>query len=461
MVAWIRSASVHFGRSAVRYGGTPLGTTRRELVVSTDSVTAIAALDDFTDRLAGIRLGVEEVLTATTAEPDVASLQLASAMLFLYGQTAATTASAAGFLDRARALAPGMNERERSTLAALEGWSRDDYLATAVLLEHHVATWPRDLLALKALEFLYYVMGQQHMGARFLAQVEAIAEPNREDADFLAAWAFAAELSGAPDRAEELAEASIAIEPHTPWAHHALAHAYITRGDPPEAVARLESFLPVWETSGQFIHAHNAWHLAVALLDGLAFERSRAVYDEHIWGFLPDTPGEQIDAIAYLWRLEMAGEEVDDARWAAIADHVEQRVDECFFPFLSAHHAYALARAGRDDALATLLASVEQRTASGTAEAVRVWQPTGSAVVQACAAHGCGDLRRAAELLDPVAVRITEIGGSDAQDDLFRLAYFTALVGAGRGGDAAAYFDAVTAFKTRSPFDERLRVTAS
>lgn len=437
-----------------------MGTTRRELPVSTDSATAIAALDDFTDRLAGIRLGVEDVLTATTNEPEVAALQLASAMLFLYGQTAATTTSAASFLDAARGCEPAMHDRERSTLAALERWHADDYLVAASLFEQHLAKWPRDLLALKALEFLYYVLGQQHMGLRFLAQVEAIEDPNRGDADFLAVWAFASELSGLPDRAEELAEGSIAIEPHTPWAHHALAHAYITRGDPPEALRRLESFLPVWETSGQFIHAHNSWHLAVALLDGLAFDRAQAVYDEHIWGFFPDTPGEQIDAIAYLWRVEMAGERVDDARWAAVADHVEARAGECFFPFLSAHHAYVLARADRSDALATLLASVERRTAAGDDEAERVWQPIGRAVVDACAAHGRGDLAASAAAFDPVVAQVTAIGGSDAQDDLFRLAYFTALVGAGRRREAAAYFDAVTAFKTRSPLDERLRSTA-
>ncbi len=438
-----------------------MGTTRRGLTVSTDSASAIAALDDFTDRLAGIRLGVEAVLPATEAEPEVASLQLGASMLFLYGQTAATMQSATGFLDAARALEPTMNERERATLAAVERWREDDYLAAAVIFERLLAEWPRDLLALKALEFIYYVLGQQHMGPRFLAQVEAIADANSGDADFLAAWAFAAELSGAPDRAEELAEESLAVEPHTPWAHHALAHAYITRGDPPETVARLESFLPVWQDSGRVIHAHNAWHLAVALLDGLAFDRAQAVYDEHVWGFNPDTPGEQIDAISYLWRVELAGEAVDDARWAAVADHVEARVDECVFPFLSAHHAYALARAGRDGALATLLDSVARRTARGDDEASRVWRPTGQAVVEACAAHGRGDLVRAADLLDPVVARITEIGGSDAQDDLFRLAYFTALVGAGRGTDAAAYFDVATAFKTRSPLDDRLRATAA
>ncbi len=201
-----------------------MGTTRRELAVSTDSATAIAALDDFTDRLAGIRLGVEAVLEATGAEPEVASLELASAMLFLYGQTAATKVRATGFLDAAHALEGAMNERELMTLAALDRWLANDSLAAAIVFEELLSRWPRDMLALKALEFTYYVLGQQHMGRRFLSHAEPLAAANRGDADFLAAWAFAAELSGAPDRAEELAEESIAIDPRTPWAHHALAH---------------------------------------------------------------------------------------------------------------------------------------------------------------------------------------------------------------------------------------------
>ena len=51
---------------------------------------------------------------------------------------------------------------------------------------------------------------------------------------------------------------------------------------------------------------------------------------------------------------------------------------------------------------------------------------------------------------------MTSIGGSDAQDDLFRQTYLRSLQAAGRHADAAAYFDAITAGKSRTPLDRAL-----
>jgi hypothetical protein len=53
---------------------------------------------------------------------------------------------------------------------------------------------------------------------------------------------------------------------------------------------------------------------------------------------------------------------------------------------------------------------------------------------------------------------MTWIGGSDAQDDLFRQAYLRSLQAAGRHADAAAYFERMTTAKARTPLD---RVLAS
>lgn len=434
-----------------------MGTTARGLTVSTDDADAIAALDDHTLRLARILPGADGVLAAAEAHPGVVALQTAAAMLFLYGQTADADAAATTWLAAADAAADRTaNEHERAVLAAAHRWHHGAFLATRDALEAVVARWPRDLLALKALEFVYYVLGQQHNGPRFLATVEGVAPANPDDADVLAVWSFAAELSDDEVRAADLAEQALAIEPHTPWAHHALAHVWITQGDPAPAVDRLSGFRSVWETSGRVVQCHNAWHLAVALLDRLEVDASIGVFDELVWGVAPDTPGEQIDAISLLWRLEMAGEPVDDARWADVADHVEARLDECVFPFLSAHHAYALARAGRTEATTALLARVAERAGQADDEATTIWRPIGEPVVRACAAHGRGDLAGAAALLEPVMGSFTAIGGSDAQDDLFRLAYLTALVGSGRGADARSWWTTMTAFKSPSPLDERL-----
>jgi hypothetical protein len=156
-----------------------------------------------------------------------------------------------------------------------------------------------------------------------------------------------------------------------------------------------------------------------------------------------------------LWRIEMAGT-VMDGQWPSIADHVAGRATETFMPFMNADYVYALARAGRLDAVEAGLASVRARSAANDEEAQRVWTAAGRPIVEAAAAFGAGDRARAARLLDPVMPMMTSIGGSDAQDDLFRQTYLRSLQAAGRHADAAAYFERITAGKLRTPLDRAL-----
>jgi hypothetical protein len=51
---------------------------------------------------------------------------------------------------------------------------------------------------------------------------------------------------------------------------------------------------------------------------------------------------------------------------------------------------------------------------------------------------------------------MTSIGGSDAQDDLFRQTYLRSLQAARRSADAAAYFERITAGKAPTPLDRAL-----
>jgi hypothetical protein len=179
------------------------------------------------------------------------------------------------------------------------------------------------------------------------------------------------------------------------------------------------------------------------------------VFKAHIWGITPDFVVEQLDAIALLWRIEMAAGPMD-AQWPAIAEHIAPRAVETFMPFMNAHYVYALARAGRADAVEAALARVRARSTADDEEAKRVWAPVGRAVIEAAAAFGAGERARAAALLDPVMPMMTSIGGSDAQDDLFRQTYLRSLQAAGRRADAAAYFEAITVNKSRTALDGAL-----
>src|SRR5262249_29634669 len=153
------------------------------------------------------------------------------------------------------------------------------------------------------------------------------------------------------------AERALGIEPRNPWAQHALSHVLIRRGRVGEGLARLEAFLPLLATCGRPIHCHDAWHLALLHLEELDVAAAMRVFKAHIWGITPDFVVEQLDAIALLWRIEMAAGPTD-AQWPAIAEHIAPRAVETFMPFMNAHYVYALARAGRADAVEAVLARV-------------------------------------------------------------------------------------------------------
>jgi hypothetical protein len=420
---------------------------------TTGEQDAIAAADDFAARLLRLDAGAEALLDAVKRWPETAILQLYAAAFWLYGQTEAARETAGSHLRACETLT--MNARERALHQALALWHANDNLRAAAAMEAITTEWPRDLCTAKFAEFLYYILGQQHMGLRFSAHMARLEPLHGDDPDFLSMAAFASELSGDRITAEARAERSLRIEPRNPWAQHALSHVLINQGRVGEGRARLQDFMPLLKTCARPIYSHDAWHLALLYLEDLDVPSTTDVFRNHVWGITPDMVVEQLDAIALLWRIEMAGTPVD-AEWPSIADHVASRAAETFMPFMNAHYVYALARAGRSVALEAALAGVRERARRDDDEGRRVWAPVGLPIVEAAAAFGSGDRARAAQLLDRAMPRMTEIGGSDAQDDLFRQAYLRSLQAAGRRADASAYFDTVYGGKSRTPLDRVL-----
>jgi tetratricopeptide (TPR) repeat protein len=425
----------------------------RGLDLTANDPAAVAAADDFAARLLRLDQGVEAILDAAKRWPETPIIRLYAAAFWLYGQTDAARETAAAHLRACGALA--MNTRERALHRALALWHGNENLRAVGALEAITAEWPGDLLSAKLAEFLYYVLGQQYMGPRFRAHMRRLEPVHANDPDFLAMAAFASELCGDYADAEARAERGLGIEPRNPWAQHALSHVLIRQGRVREGLARLELFLPLLATCGRPIHCHDAWHLALLHLEQLDVAAAMRVFRTHIWGITPDFVVEQLDAIALLWRIEIAGTPMD-AQWPSIAEHIALRAVETFMPFMNAHYVYALARAGRADAVEAALAQVRARSTADDEEAKRVWAPVGRAVVEAAAAFGAGDRASAAALLDPVMPIMTSIGGSDAQDDLFRQTYLRSLQAAGRHAEATAYFERIAADKARTPLDRVL-----
>ncbi|MEP7330438.1 MAG: hypothetical protein ABI777_14610 [Betaproteobacteria bacterium] len=423
---------------------------------STTEPSAIVALDDFADRIMRIDQGAERILDAVARSPDDASLHLAATFFWLFGQTPKAQDEADRYLVDVRAAQGRLNPRERAWANGLDLWHRKAFDAAACVFEAITSTWPDDLLALRAAEFLYYVLGQQYSGPRFAAHTERLAHRHADHPDFLAIHAFANELCGRPFLARAHAERAIALRAINPWAQHALAHVVLWEGNDATASTMLDGWLTQWPQVARTVHCHNAWHVALMHMDRLESERAFAVYDEHVWGKTPDYVVEQIDAIAFLWRAEMAGVVVDGARWKAIVPHIIPLCMTLFMPFTTAHYAYALARGGDAKSVHELLRVAQRRASDGDPEALRVWHPVGMGIVRAAAALGAGDARRAVAHFDSAMPDMTRIGGSDAQDDLFRFAYIDSLRRAGRQTDATAFLRDRLAHKQASPLELQL-----
>ncbi len=428
--------------------------SKRGLETSTDSAKILQNLDNFSDRILRISPGAEEILTVAESSPDEPTVHLACGLFWLFGHTREAQNQASTALQQ---IPPGsLNLREIQWLSALTLWHQKDFTRAVEILEALTHEWPADLLAAKAAEFLYYVLGQQHNGPRFRNHMQRLRMLHAGDPDFLAMDAFAHELCGDGVRARHSAEQALEIAPRNPWAQHALEHVLLWEGNPEAAIVVMERWVADWEASARPIHSHNAWHLALAQLDRLENKRAFTVFDTHVWMTTPDMVVEQLDSIAFLWRAEMAGVDVPRSRWQALVPYITPVSTALFMPFATAHYAYALARAGEKEALQAVLSATAARANDNDAEARRVWRPTGHTIITASAALGSQEYEVAANRFEIGMPRLTEIGGSDAQDDLFRFAHIDSLRKSGRDSQATAMLKARMEAKTPSPLEESL-----
>jgi hypothetical protein len=140
-------------------------------------------------------------------------------------------------------------------------------------------------------------------------------------------------------------------------------------------------------------------------------------YDNHVWGISPDYSQDQVGAVSLLARMEVAGINVGN-RWEALAEYLKTRATDTVQPFLTLQYLYGLARAERAEA-DRLLQAVEDKARSATAWDRTVWHDVALPAARGVLAHARRDYEGAARWLGIANPRLTEIGGSHAQRDLF------------------------------------------
>jgi tetratricopeptide (TPR) repeat protein len=310
------------------------------------------------------------------------------------------------------------NAREKAHIAALGAWCEGELERTCELLEGILREWPRDYLALKLSNYLYFYMGDaknvRDGPARALKSWD---EKTPGYSHLLALHAFGLEESGDYAAAERAGRRATELNPADPWAVHAVAHVMEMQDRAAEGATWIETLAPHWDTAN-FFRFHLWWHLALMHWGAGRPAEALKLYDARVWS---DGSSENLSLcndISLLARLELAGVDVGP-RWNAAADVVRAQAGGSVLAFVDAHYAMALGE----------VPALEDR---GTT--ARVHGAAGRAACEAAVAWRRKDYARVIAQLAPVRKDLHRIGGSHAQRDLFTLIL---LDSAKKSGNAA------------------------
>jgi hypothetical protein len=300
----------------------------------------------------------------------------------------------------------------------LGAWCDGELERACALLDGILAEHPRDFLALKLANYLYFYMGDaknvRDGPARALRHWDG-AMPGYSH--LLALHAFGLEESGDYAAAERDGRKAAGLNPADPWAVHAVAHVMEMQDRAGEGAQWIETLAPHWDTAN-FFRFHLWWHLALMHWSDGRPEKALALYDSHVWA---DGSAENLSLcndISMLARLELAGIDVGK-RWDAAAEVVRANSGGSVLAFVDAHYAMALNE-------------VPPLEDKGTM--ARVHGTVGRALCEAAVAWRRKEHARVIALLAPVRGEVWRVGGSHAQRDLFTLMLMDA---AKQSGDAA------------------------
>lgn len=395
--------------------------------VSGERDSTLQAIDEFIEGYLAYETRAENILSAADADPDSCMANAYAGMLWMLLEAPEGAARAAKYLAAAMRAAPAATPREQLNAAMLRAWVEDDVERSIRLCDQISDQFPRDLAIVKTHQYFEFNRGNSPEMLRIALKVSAA---NSDVPYVYGMKAFGYEQCHLLEEAESEARSALAMRRKEPWAQHALAHVFLTSGRMDEGARFLEDAADTWSGLNSFMLTHLWWHLALFYLSQGRANEALQAYDKHCWCIAKDYSQDQIGAISLLARFEIAGIDVG-ARWDELGRHLTARAHDTIQPFLSLQYLYGLARTGRPEAK-TLLESVREYAERAPPFTRAVWREVALPGCEGLYLYAQGEFERAWHHLSIAVPRISEVGGSHAQRDLFEQVLLDAALKSGR-----------------------------
>jgi tetratricopeptide (TPR) repeat protein len=398
----------------------------------------VRQLDAAVDAYLGARLDTRVRLDSVlSADPECVIARCFDGYLHMLSSNGEGHQRALAALDATRATqAANMTRREALHVAALDAWSHGDMRAAADQWDALLADSPRDIMAIKASQFVLSYLGEADRMRETVERVLPSWDAGMPGYGFvLGCYAYGLEESGEYARAEAMGRRAVELNPADIWAAHAVAHVSEMEGRLHDGIEWIAATSGHWQECNNFAY-HLRWHEALYHHELGQNARVLELYDREVRRQSTDESLDLTNAVSLLWRLEQAGADVGP-RWRELAVVAHRHVGDHALVFVDLHYLIALAAANDSAGVESFMESCRRFAATERSTEAAVMARVGLPLAQAVLAHRQGDYGEVVDLLYPVHQHFSQIGGSRAQRDLF----YQLLIDAawrGRRLDAAA-----------------------
>ncbi len=306
----------------------------------------------------------------------------------------------------------------RAHFDAAQAWLAGDPVLAAESYATILERRPHDLLALRLAQSCFFFLGWHD---RLCAVVDAVLpawSSHRRGYGFVLAMAsFAHAENGNAAHAEFLGREALAIDAACPMGVHSVAHAIAESGRPRDGAQWMRDRAAHWATASR-MRTHNAWHLATFDAEEGNIDAALGILDRWLLPSSATSPLDACDATALLSRLASDGIH-DLDRWRQLSDAFGKNMSAGFWPHVDLHAAFAHLQAAESFRMHALTRSIFRRAQGGDYAALRARHVTlpGLRVLTACSKGHYGE---AIELLEHLRPRLSGVGGSQLQLDIFR-----------------------------------------
>uniref|UniRef100_A0A8C1GI91 Tetratricopeptide repeat protein 38 n=1 Tax=Cyprinus carpio TaxID=7962 RepID=A0A8C1GI91_CYPCA len=359
--------------------------------------------------------GIEGCITAVkAADPDFVMGHVISTGLELVGTGSSVLRDErlASAVRRTLELAntQELTSRERNHVKAVELFSKGALHKACEVWEGILVDHPTDMLALKFAHDGFFYLGEQTQMRNSVARVLPHWKPQMpfyRQVYLKGMYSFGLLETRLYDEAEKMAKEALALTPEDGWSVHAVAHVHEMKAEMDKGLMFMASTEKDWMVC-DMLACHNYWHWALYHIEKVSRRSVKS-------GAMLDV----VDSCSLLYRLELEGVSVKD-RYRELLQVTQPHTEDHTLLFNDLHFLMVSLGSKETGTTQRLLESL-QELAKDPAEnhQLQIAERVGLPMCQALLEYDQGNYSQAVELLKPIKDRVVEIGGSDAQRDVF------------------------------------------